>query len=235
MARAPDQRAEEARKLFDSGMKLIEISEKLGVPEGTVRSWKNRYKWNNATLQKEKCNVARKKGGQPGNKNAKGHGGTGPPGNKNAVKTGEFEALFFDTLDVDEQKLIQTVQPDIGLRGLEGRPMKLRRNRVETFYHRKRIVEKDSEGSTRERYGTASLIYGESWPASGKVQAQQYGQRLNYIRNLRISGKYEIKPDEKVRNLMESVFLLEATGNRIIRSFPLSRIECLLWRWRSCE
>ena len=112
MARAPDQRAEEARKLFDSGMKLIEISEKLGVPEGTVRSWKNRYKWNNATLQKEKCNVARKKGGQPGNKNAKGHGGTGPPGNKNAVKTGEFEALFFDTLDVDEQKLIQTVQPD---------------------------------------------------------------------------------------------------------------------------
>lgn len=54
MARAPDQRAEEARKLFDSGMKLIEISEKLGVPEGTVRSWKNRYKWNNATLQEKK-------------------------------------------------------------------------------------------------------------------------------------------------------------------------------------
>lgn len=112
MARAPDQRAEEARKLFDSGMKLIEISEKLGVPEGTVRSWKNRYKWNNATLQKKKRNVAKKKGGQPGNKNARGHGGTGPPGNKNAVKTGEFEALFFDTLDSDEQKLIQTVQPD---------------------------------------------------------------------------------------------------------------------------
>ena len=112
MARAPDQRAKEARKLFDSGMKLIEISEKLGVPEGTVRSWKNRYKWNNATLQKEKRNVARKKGGQPGNKNAKGHGGTGPPGNKNAVKTGEFETLFFDTLDSDEQKLIRTVQSD---------------------------------------------------------------------------------------------------------------------------
>lgn len=51
-------------------MKLIEISEKLSVPEGTVRSWKNRYKWNNATLQKKKRNVARKKGGQPGNKNA---------------------------------------------------------------------------------------------------------------------------------------------------------------------
>lgn len=77
--------------------------------------------------------------------------------------------------------------------------MRLRRNRVETFYHRKRIVEKDSEGSTGERYGTASSFEGENWPASGKVQAQQYGQRLDYIRNLRISGKYEMKPDEKGR------------------------------------
>lgn len=111
MARAPDQKAEEARKLFDSGLKLIEISEKLGVPEGTVRSWKNRYKWE-CNVAKEKRNVAKKKGGQPGNKNAEGHGGTGPPGNKNAIKTGEFESLFFDTLDAEEQKLIQTVQPD---------------------------------------------------------------------------------------------------------------------------
>lgn len=29
-----------------------------------------------------------------------------------AVKTGEFETLFFDCLEPDEQKLIQTVQPD---------------------------------------------------------------------------------------------------------------------------
>ena len=111
MARAPDQKAEEARKLFDSGLKLIEISEKLGVPEGTVRSWKNRYKWE-CNVAKEKRNVAKKKGGQPGNKNAEGHGGTGPLGNKNAIKTGEFETLFFDTLDPDEQQLIQMVQPD---------------------------------------------------------------------------------------------------------------------------
>lgn len=112
MARAPDQRVDEARKLFESGLKLIEISEKLGVPEGTVRSWKNRYRWNNATLQKKKRNIARKRGGQPGNKNAEGHGGTGPPGNKNAVKTGEFEDLFFDSLDPEEKELIQAVQPD---------------------------------------------------------------------------------------------------------------------------
>ena len=65
-----------------------------------------------ATLQKNKRNVAKKKGGQPGNKNAEGHGGTGPPGNKNAVRTGEFETLFFDTLNSEEQQLIAMVQPD---------------------------------------------------------------------------------------------------------------------------
>lgn len=103
---------EQARELYAKGLKLIEIAGTLGVPEGTVRSWKNRYDWDNATLQKNKRNVAKKKGGQPGNKNAEGHGGTGPPGNKNAVKTGEFEALFFDCLEPDEQQLVQKVQPN---------------------------------------------------------------------------------------------------------------------------
>ena len=111
MARAPDQRVEQARTLYDKGLKLIDIASQLGISEGTVRSWKNRYGWD-CNVAKEKRNVAKRKGGQPGNKNAEGHGGTGPPRNKNAVKTGEFETLFFDCLEPDEQKLIQTVQPD---------------------------------------------------------------------------------------------------------------------------
>ena len=40
------------------------------------------------------------------------HGGTGPPRNKNAVKTGEFETLFFDTLSEEEKELITVIQPD---------------------------------------------------------------------------------------------------------------------------
>lgn len=113
MARAPDARAEQAKELFLSGKKLIEISEILKVPEGTIRSWKNRYKWNTATLQKSKCNVAKKRGGQLGNKNAEGNkGGAAPQQNKNAVKTGEFETLFFDALEPEELQLIRLIQPD---------------------------------------------------------------------------------------------------------------------------
>lgn len=60
MARAPDARMEQARDLFLEGKKLIEISDLLKIPEGTIRSWKNRYDWDNATLQKKKRNVAEK-------------------------------------------------------------------------------------------------------------------------------------------------------------------------------
>ena len=111
MARAPDQRVEQAKALYDKGLKLIDVASQLGIPEGTVRSWKNRYNWD-CNVAKEKRNVAKRKGGQPGNKNAEGHGGTGPPQNKNAVKTGEFETLFFDTLNPEEKQLASLIQPD---------------------------------------------------------------------------------------------------------------------------
>lgn len=88
MPRAPDPRVEEAKELFDQGMKLIDIAKQFSVSEGTVRSWKSRYKWGNATLQKKKRNAAKHRGGQPGNKNAVGHGA--PEQNKNAEKHGFF-------------------------------------------------------------------------------------------------------------------------------------------------
>lgn len=106
MPRAPDPRVEEAKELFDQGMKLIDIAKQLSVSEGTVRSWKSRYKWGNATLQKKKRNAAKHRGGQPGNKNAVGHGA--PKKNKNAEKHGFFskylpEETFSIIRDIDEQ------------------------------------------------------------------------------------------------------------------------------------
>lgn len=99
--RSPD--SYQAEEMFKKGMKLVEIASQLNVSEGTVRSWKNRYKWN-ATLQKDNRNVAKKKGAQPGNKNAVGHGA--PRGNQNAKKHGLFSRYLpedtreiFDALD----------------------------------------------------------------------------------------------------------------------------------------
>ena len=45
MARAPDKRIEQAKAMYLQGRKLVDIAEELSLPEGTIRSWKNRYKW----------------------------------------------------------------------------------------------------------------------------------------------------------------------------------------------
>lgn len=60
MARAPDPRIEQAKAMCLKGMKLVEIASQLNLPEGTVRSWKNRYKWD-CNVAKEKRNVAKTK------------------------------------------------------------------------------------------------------------------------------------------------------------------------------
>lgn len=66
MPKAKDARADKAFEMYKQGLKLIEIANQLGIAEGTVRSWKNRYKWDddgNATLrkkEKKECNVAKK-------------------------------------------------------------------------------------------------------------------------------------------------------------------------------
>lgn len=62
MPKVKDARADKAFEMYKQGLKLVEIANQLGVAEGTVRSWKNRYKWAgderqrckgvNATLQK---------------------------------------------------------------------------------------------------------------------------------------------------------------------------------------
>lgn len=60
MARAPDGRIEQAKAMYLKGMKLVEIASQLNVSEGTVRSWKSRYKWD-CNVANEKRNVAKRK------------------------------------------------------------------------------------------------------------------------------------------------------------------------------
>lgn len=60
MARAPDERIEQAKAMYLKGMKLVEIASQLNISEGTVRSWKSRYKWDCNVANKER-NVAKRK------------------------------------------------------------------------------------------------------------------------------------------------------------------------------
>ncbi|SHI24567.1 Uncharacterized protein YjcR [Sporobacter termitidis DSM 10068] len=103
MSRTPNEKALEAHDLYRQGRLLVEISDALGVPVGTVRSWKNRQKWDcNAT---PKRNVAKRRGGQPGNKNAVGHASSSPAENKNAEKHG----FFSKWLPEETQEILQVI------------------------------------------------------------------------------------------------------------------------------
>ena len=63
MARVPEDIKKKAEAMYRSGEKLVDIAAALGVPEGTIRSWKGRYHWNGSVAAKnatKKCNVAAK-------------------------------------------------------------------------------------------------------------------------------------------------------------------------------
>lgn len=103
-----------AYKDYLAGMKYKDIAEKYNVSLNTVKSWKTRNNWNrkeNAQSEKvctqnEKGAHKKKKGGQPGNKNAVGNsGGAAPVGNLNAIKHGAYQTIYAAYLPEEEKEI----------------------------------------------------------------------------------------------------------------------------------
>ncbi|WP_163855796.1 phage terminase small subunit [Paenibacillus elgii] len=131
-------RAAEIWREHDGKITNRQIAEMLGVDEKKIAVWKQRDKelWSvvqqgskDVVQHSESGVVQHKKIGAPkGNKNAVGNkggapkgnqnairnrgGAGGPPGNKKAVTTGEYEAIWLDALQPDEQELIAQVTTD---------------------------------------------------------------------------------------------------------------------------
>lgn len=107
---------DEAYEDYKKGLKYKEIAEKYGVSISTVKSWKSRY-WktekvatkSKKRLQPKSKKVATKKpGGQPNNTN----GVEGMKNNTNAIKHGGYSSIYWDTLDEDEQEMINNMDSD---------------------------------------------------------------------------------------------------------------------------
>ncbi len=54
------------------------------------------------------------------------------------------------------------------------------------------MVEKNEEGGSKVSYGEAVKIEAIIWPAGGRVQAEMYGERLSYIKNMEYEGTEEL-------------------------------------------
>ena len=107
------------------------IAKEIGVSYDTVKSWKRRDKWDDDPKAVPKGSNApalapedapkgatetapkgkKKRGGQPGNRNAVNNRGGGPPGNQHAVTTGEYARLLMSDLTEDERALLASI-PD---------------------------------------------------------------------------------------------------------------------------
>ncbi len=103
-------RDEAKQKWLESDGKATnaELAELAEVPESRIRKWKCEDKWKEAL---EEQRATRKPGGQPGNRNAKGHGA--PKRNTNAVTHGAYKTVFFDELSEDERRLIEQIDLDV--------------------------------------------------------------------------------------------------------------------------
>lgn len=118
------------REYEETDITLAALAAKYGIKIPTLKSRKQRQGWiKDAPIDASKAHkdAPVKKAGAPiGNKNAVGHGapkgnknavgnkgGSGPPlGSKNALKTGEYESIWFDCLTEAEQELYSNINLD---------------------------------------------------------------------------------------------------------------------------
>ncbi|WJW78224.1 phage terminase small subunit [Enterococcus faecium] len=122
MARQRDPRRNEAKKIWlesDGKKQLKEVASELNVSDSQVRKWKSQDKWSaelKSNVTNGKSNVTNQGGAPLGNQNAKGNKGNSraspPVGNKNALKTGEYETIFFETLSDEEKDIYSSLNDD---------------------------------------------------------------------------------------------------------------------------
>ncbi|MEC0373289.1 phage terminase small subunit [Paenibacillus chibensis] len=134
MARERSPERDEAKRVWvESGgtMKLKDIAAALSIADNKVRKWKALDNWDadlKGSAPLEEKGSAPRRGAPKGNRNATGNrggaksgnrnavgnrgGAGGPPGNKKAVTTGEYETIWMDALEEDEQELVDQVDTD---------------------------------------------------------------------------------------------------------------------------
>lgn len=124
MARVRSPNRDKAFEIYRESNGTItnrEIGNILDISEKTISGWKAKDKWSeklNGVLQKEIRSTPKKKNTEKKLKTSKeakynmtkeSYPLQARPGNKNAVTTGEFESIFFDTLEEEELKLAKSI------------------------------------------------------------------------------------------------------------------------------
>ncbi len=219
MARPRSPSRDRAKQLWlDSGKKrmLKDIAAELHVSEEQVRKWKHQDGWDKVTLPKGNSNVTKHRGGQPGNKNASGHGA--PKRNSNAEKHGFFRRY----LPEEVLSIIQDMPRD-PLDVLWGQIQMayaaiIRAQKIMYVYDREdktveKVGQKDGATVTEERWEVQ-----QAWDKQAsflKAQARAQGELRGLIKqyNELLHDNWELATDEQKARVAK----LEAEAERIRR------------------
>lgn len=192
-----------------------EIAKLLGEDEKVVAVWKSRDKWNVVQQSNESC-TTNKKGAQPGNKNASGHGA--PKKNSNAEKHG----LFRKYLPEETFSIIQEMPDD---------PLDVLWDQIQIAYAaviraQQIMYVTDRQDKTIEKVGSKlGSTIGETWEVQEawdkhanflKSQARAQSELRSMIKqyNELLHDNWELATDEQKARLKK----LEAETERIRNS-----------------
>lgn len=214
MARVRNPDRDKAFELFkehNGNITNREIARILDVPERTISVWKIRDSWNeriNCSTSKKECSTTKKKrGGQPGNKNAVGHGA--PEKNKNAEKHG----FFSKWLPEETLAIAQEIQ--------EKDPLDLLWENIVIQYtaiiRAQRIMYvKDQNDKTIEKVGyKKGKVIGEDW----EVQ-QAWDKQANFL-------KAQSRAMGELRNMIKQYDELLNANRDLVTEEQKARIEKL--------
>lgn len=211
--RSPNRnKAYEIYKEHGGNITNREIANLLGEDEKVVAVWKSRDKWNDVQRSKKSC-TTNKKGGQPGNKNAVGHGA--PEKNNNAEKHG----LFRKYLPEEAFSIIQEMPDD---------PLDVLWDQIQIAYAaiiraQQIMYVRDRDDKTIERIAEQNgNVIGEKWEVQQaldkqanflKSQARAQSELRSMVKqyNRLLHENWELATEEQIARIKK----LEAETERI--------------------
>lgn len=182
-ARSPSRdKALEIYKQHNGNITNREIASMLNEDEKVIAVWKSRDKWNKVVQQSEQSCTTNKidakktrKASKKANSRLKkeSYPLQARPNNKNAVTTGEFESIFFDTLEDDEIKLVDSIE-------IEKRNLLIHEIQLLTVRERrmlKRIADLNNKEITLKSYKTGI-------EKDADTDLKEFETALNQIQNI---------------------------------------------------
>lgn len=220
MARQRDPRRDEAKKIWleSNGEKqLKEIASELNVSDSQIRKWKSQDKWSaelKSNVTNGKSNVTNQGGAPLGNQNAKGNKGNSraspPIGNKNALKTGEYETIFFETLSDEEKEIYSSLNDDPSfVLSEEIRLLKIRQLRM-----MKRIKQAES-GLNEEEIERLQQL------RKIKTPIEKDGRKLEIKREIMQDVQVTRKTYRKIDNILSLEEALTRISNNLTKTIKL--------------